>query len=59
MLCTLNQALPYRNFLEIATSRETQQFRLPVFLLATRVAEGRGVLDVMAVSTLPSKMRPK
>ena len=27
------------------------------FLLATRVAEGRGVLDVMAVSTLPSKMR--
>ena len=35
------------------------QLRLPVFLLATRVAEGRGVLDVMAVSTLPSKMRPK
>ena len=34
------------------------QLRLPVFLLATRVAEGRGVLDVMAVSTLPSKMRP-
>ena len=33
------------------------QLRLPVFLLATRVAEGRGVLDVMAVSTLPSKMR--
>ena len=29
------------------------------FLLATRVAEGRRVLDVMAVSTLPSKMRPK
>ena len=28
------------------------QLRLPVFLLATRVAEGRGVLDVMAVSTL-------
>jgi hypothetical protein len=28
-------------------------------LLAIRVAEGRGVLDVMAVSTLPSKMRPK
>ena len=25
--------------------------RLPVFLLATRAAEGRGVLDVMAVST--------
>jgi len=35
------------------------QLRLPVLLLATRVAEGRGVLDVMAVSTLPSKMRPK
>ena len=35
------------------------QLRLSVFLLATRVAEGRGVLDVMAVSTLPSKMRPK
>ena len=33
------------------------QLRLPLFLLATRVAEGRGVLDVMAVSTLPSKMR--
>ena len=28
------------------------QLRLPLFLLATRVAEGRGVLDVMAVSTL-------
>ena len=25
--------------------------------LWARVAEGRGVLDVMAVSTLPSKMR--
>ena len=35
------------------------RLRLPVFLLAIRVAEGRGVLDVMAVSTLPSKMRPK
>ena len=35
------------------------QLRLPVLLLATRVAEGRGVLDVMAVSTLPSKMRPE
>ena len=32
---------------------------LSVFLLATLAAEGRGVLDVMAVSTLPSKMRPK
>ena len=30
-----------------------------VFLLAARVAEGRRVLDVMAVSTLPSKMKPK
>ena len=28
------------------------QLQLPVFLSATRVAEGRGVLDVMAVSTL-------
>jgi hypothetical protein len=28
------------------------QLRLPVFLLATGVAEGCGVLDVMAVSTL-------
>jgi len=35
------------------------QLRLPVFLLATRVAEGRRVLDVMAVSTLPSKMKPR
>ena len=35
------------------------QLRLPVLLLATRAAEGRGVLDVMAVSTLPSKMRPE
>jgi hypothetical protein len=35
------------------------QLRLPVLLLATRVAEGCGVLDVMAVSTLPSKMKPK
>ena len=35
------------------------QLRLPVFLLATRVAEGCGVLDVMAVSTLPSKMKPR
>ena len=35
------------------------QLRLSVFLLAARVAEGRRVLDVMAVSTLPSKMRPK
>ena len=32
---------------------------LSVFLLATLAAEGRGVLDVMAVSTLPSKMKPK
>jgi hypothetical protein len=35
------------------------QLRLPEFLLATRVAEGCGVLDVMAVSTLPSKMIPE
>jgi len=34
-------------------SERAVQLRLPVFLLATRVAEGRGVLDVMAVSTLP------
>ena len=40
-------------------AKRAVQLRLPVFLLATRVAEGRGVLDVMAVSTLPSKMRPK
>ena len=40
-------------------SERAVQLRLSVFLLATRVAEGRGVLDVMAVSTLPSKMRPK
>jgi hypothetical protein len=38
-------------------SERAVQLRLPVFLLATRVAEGRGVLDVTAVSTLPSKMR--
>ena len=35
------------------------QLRLPVFLSAARVAEGCGVLDVMAVSTLPSKMKPR
>jgi len=35
----------------------TSEIQLIVFLLETRVAEGRGVLDVMAVSTLPSKMR--
>jgi hypothetical protein len=35
------------------------QLRLPVFLLATRAAEGCGVLDVTAVSTLPSKTIPK
>ena len=33
------------------------QLRLPVFLLATRAAEGCRVLGLMAVSTLPSKMR--
>ena len=40
-------------------SERAVQLRLPLFLLATRVAEGRGVLGVMAVSTLPSKMRPE
>ena len=35
------------------------QLRLPLFLLSNRVAEGRQVFDVMAVSTLPSKMKPK
>ena len=35
------------------------QLRLPVFLLATRVAEGCGVLNAMAVSTLPSGMKPR
>ena len=35
------------------------QLRLPVFLLATRAAEGRRVLDMMAVSTLPSGMKPR
>ena len=35
------------------------QRRLPLFLLSNRVAEGRRVFDVMAVSTLPSKMKPK
>ena len=42
-----------------AIYRQIHQYRLSVFLLATRVAEGRGVLDAMAVSTLPAKMRPK
>ena len=38
---------------------EVPSGRLPVFLLATRAAEGRRFLDVMAVSTLPSKMKPE
>ena len=33
------------------------QLRLSVFLLATRVAEGRGVLDAMASTTFGSKDR--
>jgi len=41
---------------DIHFSERAVQLRLPVFLLATRVAEGRGVLDVMDVSTLPSEM---
>ena len=46
-------------FRKLVDGVEVPSGRLPVFLLATRAAEGRGVLDVMAVSTLPSKMRPK
>ena len=46
-------------FRKLVDGVEVPSGRLPVFLLSTRVAEGRGVLDVMAVSTLPSKMRPK
>ena len=44
-------------FRKMVDSVEVPIGRLPVFLLATRVAEGRGVLDVMGVSTLPSEMR--
>ena len=46
-------------FRKLVGGVEVPSGRLPVFLLATRVAGGRGVLDVMAVSTLPSKMKPK
>ena len=46
-------------FRKLVDGVEVPSGRLPVFLLATRVAEGRRVLDVMAVSTLPSKMKPK
>jgi hypothetical protein len=46
-------------FRKLVDGVEVPSGRLLVLLLATRVAEGRGVLDVMAVSTLPSKMRPK
>ena len=42
-------------FRKLVDGVEVPSGRLPVFLLATRVAEGRGVLDVMF--TLPSKMR--
>ena len=44
-------------FRKLVDGVEVPSGRLPVFLLATRAAEGCGVLDVMAVSTLPSKMR--
>ena len=50
---------PFVVIMPCSTLTWAVQLRLPVFLLATRAAEGRGVLDVMAVSTLPSKMRPK
>ena len=46
-------------FRKLVDGVEVPSGRLPVLLLATRVAEGRRVLDVMAVSTLPSKMKPK
>ena len=46
-------------FRKLVDGVEVPSGRLPLFLLATRVAEGRGVLDVMAVSTLPSKMKPR
>ena len=45
-------------FRKLVDGVEVPSGRLPVLLLATRVAEGRRVLDVMAVSTLPSEMRP-
>ena len=44
-------------FRKLVDGVEVPSGRLPVLLLATRAAEGRGVLDAMAVSTLPSKMR--
>ena len=44
-------------FRKLVDGVEVPSGRLHVLLLATRVAEGRGVLDVMAVSTLPSEMR--
>ena len=44
-------------FRKLVDGVEVPSGRLPLFLLATRAAEGRGVLDVMAVSTLPSEMR--
>ena len=46
-------------FRKLVDGVEVPSGRLPVLLLATRVAEGRRVLDVTAVSTLPSKVRPK
>ena len=44
-------------FRKLVDGEEVPIGRLPVFLLATRAAEGRGVLDTMAVSNLPSEMR--
>ena len=46
-------------FRKLVDGEEVPSGRLPVFLLATQVAEGRRFLDVMAVSTLPSKMKPE
>ena len=39
-------------FRKLVDGVEVPSGRLPVLLLATRAAEGRGVLDVMAVSTV-------
>jgi hypothetical protein len=46
-------------FRKLVDGVEVPSGRLPVFLLATRVAEGCGVLNAMAVSTLPSGMKPR
>jgi len=42
-------------FRKLMDGVEVPSGRLPVFLLATRVAEGRGVLDAMASTTFGSK----